>query len=192
MTTASGLNRAQRREQAKAKRKPTHTKRSHHHLRQPGPLNAPGLLLAFGQPECTPAEAAQLLLPKRMAFERIRNGNAVESHTTSDTHELAELANLLMLLSERVTDATARQHIEQGAWHAQHACLRAIARTEAAGRFVLDGPGITAIAEALDLYEELLPLIKPAHLAQALADMLKRAQQGHIYNPAQAITGTKK
>lgn len=192
MTASAPLNRAQRREQAKATRKPGRSGCSPHRLRQHSPLNTPSLLLAFGQPECTPAEAAELLLPKRMAFERIRSGNAVESKAASDTHELAELSNLLMLLSERVPDANVRQHIEQGAWHAQHACLRAIARAEVAGRFVLDGPGITAFAEALDLYEELLPLIKPAHLAQAYGDMLKRARQGHVYNPAHNHHGAKK
>lgn len=133
----------------------------------------PTLLLAYGQPDCTPEEVAAMMQQKRMAFERIRSG----STSDGDKHELAELANLLVILSENVPDLEVRALIESVGKEAQHAVLRALDRE----KYGFDGDGAAAMLEALDMFEQILPLCKPAHLVAALGTMLQRGQSGQFF-----------
>lgn len=180
------MNRATRRAQRKPHKPARHSQFVH----------LPSLLLAYGQPDFTPAEATAQALPKRLAFERICHGVAAEpapgQRGQSDSHEMAELSNMLVMLSEHVTTPQAREHVEGAGKAAQDAVLHAQAQQHQGRVFAFDPAGTEAIAHALDVYEELLPLIKPAHLAQALATMLKRQAQGQVFTVQHSKIDSKK
>jgi hypothetical protein len=177
------MNRAERRAQARRHDNASATARKHaaprriaHYINQPSLL-----LLAYGQPDFTPAEVVALVTAKRLAFERIRSGAAVDVPGHADADAMAELVNILIVLSERITDASARCEVEAVGHAAAVAVMAAKARAAAGQSFGFDGLGIHAIVDALDMFEQLLPLSKPAHLAQAMATMLQRMTSGHVY-----------
>lgn len=119
--------------------------------------------------EFSSEEQMRFTLPLRVAFERLKTG----AGTDADFHDLACAVNILIVCSERISAA-----VEQAANEAADALMRSLARDQRHGHHGLDGPGILALAQALDLYEQLTSLVTKQQFRTAVQEAIRRMDAG--------------
>lgn len=122
----------------------------------------------------------RLQLSYRMAFERMRAGTADGDHAAT----LGTVANIALVLAERTGNAEVGVALVQ---QAQDALMRAAARRQRlqADRYVLDGPGLLAVAKLLDLHDTQLEHHTARQFKQAIEEAARRARAGDVLEVAQ-------
>lgn len=125
----------------------------------------PGAFNPDGGQTLTAAEGAALRV--RAAFDVIRNGQARKDDT--EPHDLlAHAVGVARLRAEEIAGPSPAQNpmlpiLDDAA----AALLRMAARWRRAGAWGLDGPGLVAVGDALQVYEEILMNSSPAQMAAA-------------------------
>ena len=114
-------------------------------------------------------EAAEVATPTRIAFERLRTG----AGTQDDFDHLATSANVCMIRAESI-----HQDCVQVAKAMQQALVDCKTRYVRIARFGFTGPELAAIAEGLDLYDQIVALSTPEQLTTAVRKQDARIAQG--------------
>jgi hypothetical protein len=117
----------------------------------------------------TQDEQAALVVPARLAFERIKSGAGQED----DFHCLAAACNVSLVSAEKISPL-----VESACLMARDALLRCKERYTKTQRWGFDGPALGEIAEMLDVYEQLVGLLKPRQLQDAMTEVLRRSKNG--------------
>ena len=117
----------------------------------------------------TPDEQAAIVVPCRLAFEKIRQGLGVED----DFHCLAAACNVSLISAEKISPL-----VESVCLVARDAMLRTLARYKETGKLGFDGPALTSVPDMLEVYEQLVGLLKPHQLREAMSEALHRARVG--------------
>ncbi len=117
--------------------------------------------------QATSQQATGLMLELYEHFDALKSGDALPDHF----HQLACSLNTAMVLAERigqqlvdVMDAAHAAMIECAEFHQRH------------GRFGFTGPGMQAVAEALDVYGQIVSLSTPRQVMAAVAEGHRRVQ----------------
>lgn len=119
----------------------------------------------------TPPERDQLTLPVRSAYESLRTGAA----TQNDADLLAVAVNVCLVLSEDIDPLCVL-----AAQRAQDALMRSKARHMHTGRHGLDGEGLQAMSDCIDLHEQLLELCTPQQFTNAYNEIRERMERGEV------------
>lgn len=121
----------------------------------------------------------RLQLSYRMAFERMRAGTADGDHAAT----LGTVANIALVLAERTGNPEVGVELVKDA---QDALLRAAERKQRAhgdspaGRYVLDGPGLQAVAKLLDLHDAQLEHHTARQFRDAIEEAARRVRAGDV------------
>lgn len=160
----SGMNRAERRAQAKsARRQPTSrprarfksTAEAYKHMLKPMQLLS----------DCRPYEADEILgdlINIEESYGRIKTGHG----TQKDADRISIAINLTKLRAMDIDHGLADM-VEAG----QDAMRRCLARYEEHQRLILDGPGMQDVRQALDIHEEVLRHSTPKQMMDAMDTM---------------------
>ncbi len=121
----------------------------------------------------------RLQLSYRMAFERMRAGTADGDHAA----KLGTVANIALVLAERTGNADIGVQIVQAA---QDALMRSAARKERlqTKRYVLDGPGLQAVSELLNLHDTQLEHHTARQFKLAIEEAARRVRAGDVLEVA--------
>lgn len=119
--------------------------------------------------EFTVLERGQVVTPVRMAYEKFRMGTAEET----DFHTLAAACNVSLISAEKISPL-----VESVCLVASDALLRCKERHARTGRWGFDGPALSAIADMIDIFEQLVELHKPVQLQNAMTEALRRTRTG--------------
>ena len=121
-------------------------------------------------------DRSRLQLSYRMAFERMRAGTADGDHAAT----LGTVANIALVLAERTGNAEVGVQIVQ---RAQDALMRAAMRRQRAQSeaWLLDGPGMGAVAALLDLHDAQLAHHTARQFRDAIREAERRVRAGHVF-----------
>ncbi len=119
------------------------------------------------------SQQTDLVLAVRAAAGGMRAGVGVEHHV----HALASAVNLALILCER---GVGREY-QQTVIDAQLALIRSIERGRRSARWGFDGPAIAQIEAALEVYEAQLAVVAAVELRDAVREVTKRVNQGHVF-----------
>jgi hypothetical protein len=126
-----------------------------------------------GSTVIAPDLADAVMLRAHAAFDELRNARAKEELTAhSLMHILADTINTAMVRAEAINPA-----IESMLNLAVEAMQRADDRQATCGHYGFDGPGLQAIREALDIYEEILRHSSEKQMIDAEAEGRRRAMR---------------
>ncbi len=117
-------------------------------------------------------------LALRTLLEALRLGKADE-HAF---HNLAAAVNVSLVLCERGIGEEYLDLVKR----AQDALLRLYQRGRQSGRWVMDGPGLNDLREAIDLHEQHLALVSRAEAANAMREVMRRINRGDVFEGAKA------
>jgi hypothetical protein len=117
----------------------------------------------------TTEEKGQIVDPCRKAFDRIRSGDG----KTNDFIILSDASNVSLVRAEKINPL-----VESVCLVARDALLRCKSRFYKTGRWGFDGPAISAIADMLDVYEQMVDLLKPHQIQDDLAEAMRRERDG--------------
>ena len=154
------MNRAQKRAARRAK--PTDRNKS---VRTHAAMYS---VMARTQPY-TESEQALLQTPVYMALGAMKGGVA----TAEDMGTLCIVCNACMILGEKIGEECVTL-----AKTAMHALARAEQRLLDHGHYGLDGEGLQAIEDCIDLHDQLLTLVTPLQMTRAYDEMRKRIARG--------------
>lgn len=115
-------------------------------------------------------------LALRTMLEALRLGKADE-HAF---HNLAAAVNVSLVLCERGVGEDYLPLVKR----AQDALLRLFERGRKSRRWVMDGPGLNDLREAIDLHEQQLALVPRAEAANAMREVMRRIRQGNVFEGA--------
>lgn len=118
----------------------------------------------------TTEEQGQMVAPVRLAFEHIKLGDGQDD----DFHCLAAACNVSLVSAEAISPL-----VESVCLVARDALLRCKERYAKTQRWGFDGPAIGSIADMLGIYEQLIELLKPRQLQDAMTEALRRARTGN-------------
>jgi hypothetical protein len=120
--------------------------------------------LAANSDQC-PAHATEVVVLVRTAFEVLKSGHG----EPADFDRLASAFNVGLVRSELI-DPLAEQTMQAGI-----EALRERDRIQQKhGRYGFTGPGLVAVADAIELYEGILRLSKPIQMQRALEEAARR------------------
>lgn len=117
----------------------------------------------------TVLEQGQIITPVRLGLERFKLGEA----ENGDFHTLAAACNVSLVLSEKISPL-----VESVCLVSRDALLRCKERHARTGRWGFDGPALSAIADMIDIFEQLVELHKPVQLQNAMTEALRRTRTG--------------
>ena len=117
----------------------------------------------------TESEQAQLQIPVYAAIGAMKGGTA----TPDDMGTLCIVCNACMILGEKIGEECVTL-----AKTAMHALARAEQRLLDHGHYGLDGEGLQAIEDCIDLHDQLLSLVTPQQMTRAYDEMRKRIARG--------------
>ena len=121
----------------------------------------------------TPDLADAVMLRAHAAFDELRNARPKDDLTAhSLMHILADTINTALVRAEAINPA-----IEPLLNLAVEAMQRADDRQATCGRYGFDGPGLQAIRDALDIYEEILRNSSEKQMIDAEAEGHRRAMR---------------
>lgn len=124
----------------------------------------------------TPEEQTQLNLPVMLALDSIAHGRGEEA----DFHTLAAAVNIAMICAEKIDPL-----VEKTCTDARDALMRMHARQIKHGTWGFDGPGYTAVKDAIDVYQQLTSLLTGGQLKDAMQECVRRMQSGDVLEPMQ-------
>lgn len=119
------------------------------------------------------SQQVDLTLGVRAAVLALARGAGASHHL--DT--LASAVNVALVLCER----GAGREFEAGIIAAQAALVRTIERGRLTGRWGFDAPALAAVERALDLYEAQLAVVPCIEARDAVREVTRRVQQGHVF-----------
>lgn len=122
-------------------------------------------------------EQLALALPPRVAFESLRDGRGSDG----DFDTVAAVVNVALVRCEEI----GQEGVEL-CQNAQVCLLEAKARHERTGRWGFDYQGLQCIPAAIDLHEQLLELSTPKQMMNAMREVVKRMNAGHVHEVAHA------
>lgn len=117
----------------------------------------------------------RLQLAYRMAFERMRVGTADGDHAAT----LGTVSNIALVLAERTGNAQVGVQLIQAA---QDALMRAASRKERlqVDHYTLDGPGLLAVEQMLDLHDVQLEHHTARQFKGAIEEAARRVRAGEV------------
>ena len=115
-----------------------------------------------------PSQATGLMLELHQCFGALKNGSDDEELF----NRLGSSLNTALVLAERIDDKVVAVILE-----AHEAMGRCWDRFEAHGRFGFDGPGISAMVDALDVYDQIVRLTTPKQILGASAEAFRRMKK---------------
>ena len=115
-----------------------------------------------------PSQADGLMLELHQCFDALKHGS------TDDElfNRLGSSLNTALILAERID-----QQVVDVVLEAHQAMYRCRDRFDKHGRFGFDGPGIAAMVDALDVYEQIVRLITPKQILDASAEAYRRMKK---------------
>ena len=119
----------------------------------------------------TQEEQHRLTNPVRLAFEKMRTGVATEP----DFHVLAASINVTMILAEQVDPLA-----EQSAVAARDGMFRAWHRYQRMGVLGFDGLALQDLPVAIDLHDQLMALLTPLQVSEAVREIQQRIEDGEV------------
>lgn len=119
----------------------------------------------------TPEEQLRLTNPVRIAFEKLRTGVATEP----DFHLLAASINVTMILAEKIDPLA-----EQSAVAARDGMVRTWQRFQRMGVLGFDGLALQDLPVAIDLHDQLMALLTPLQVSEAVREVDARMQAGEV------------
>ena len=117
----------------------------------------------------TVSEQAQLQIPVYAALGAMKSGAA----TSDDMGTLCIVCNACMILGEKISEECVAL-----AKTAMHALARSEQRLLDTGHYGLDGEGLRAITDCIDLHDQLLSLVTPQQMTKAYDEMRRRIAAG--------------
>ena len=120
----------------------------------------------------TEDEQARLTTPARLSFEKLRTGVAEEG----DFHVLAACVNVTMILSEKIDPLAERVAVD-----ARDGMLRMWQRFQRTGQLGFDGPALQDLPPALDLHDQLMGLLTPLQVSEAVQEIQQRIEDGEVF-----------
>ena len=132
-------------------------------------INPLAALITLQQNQQTkPSQADGLMLELHQCFDALKNGS------TDDElfNRLGSSLNTALILAERID-----QQVVDVVLEAHQAMYRCRARFDKHGRFGFDGPGIAAMVDALDVYDQMVRLSTPKQILDASSEAFKRMKK---------------
>jgi len=117
----------------------------------------------------------RIMVEIRLAFEKLKVGTG----TDNDFDKVAAAVNVGMIRAEQI-DPAAEETMLRGV-QALASCDAIKAKHK---RYGFTGPDLISMADALDLYEQILQLSTPRKMMDAVAEMAKRIRKGHVMKAA--------
>ncbi len=117
-----------------------------------------------------------MMVALRMRFERLQRGDGDDS----DFATLSDMVNIGLVRSEVLGDARtndAAVGVFKAAGEALLECARIRDRHE---KYGFAGPGIVAMKDALETYEQILTLSTPLQMRKAAKEADARLHAGHV------------
>ena len=111
------------------------------------------------------------------AFDAVKRGAA----TDHDIDTLASAVNVSLILCERTPGS---EDAIDAVKSAQDALMRAKGRHDRHGRYGLDGAGMQALADALDIHDQQMRLHTAGEMESALVEAIKRMRAGDVLEVA--------
>lgn len=130
--------------------------------------------------QLTPAaDVTRIMVSVRMSYERLKQGDA----PASDFERLAAVLNVGLIRAESIAP-----EVVDAMKEAIEALLHCHGLHERHGRWGFTGPGIQAMNEALELYEQILAKSSPNQMEAAVRESYRRmvAGQFHAVNESAA------
>ena len=112
-----------------------------------------------------PSQADGLMLELHQCFDALKNGSTDEELF----NRLGSSLNTALILAERID-----QQVVDVVLDAHQAMYRCRERFDKHGRFGFDGPGISAMVDALDVYDQIVRLTTPKQILGASAEAFRR------------------
>lgn len=112
------------------------------------------------------------------AVESLRTGQGREQ----DFHTLAAAVNVSLILCERAVGSEYLGIVKT----AQDALLRVWQRGKTTGRWAFDGPGYTAITDAVTLHEQQISNVSRRACREAMMECTRRVMRGEVLNVCNA------
>ncbi len=119
------------------------------------------------------SKKTDLGLAYRLAFDALIKGKG----TDEDANTLAVTLNITLVLCEMGFGG----ELEGVVIEAQTGLAKCIKRGETKNKWLLDGPGITAIREALALHDEQLNHAAQIEISAAMAEVHRRLKAGKVF-----------
>lgn len=119
----------------------------------------------------TKDEQAKLTNPARLAYEKLRTGVGLEG----DFHVLAACVNVTMILAEKIDPLAERIAVD-----ARDSMNRTWHRLQRTGALGFDGPALQDLPPALDLHDQLMALLTPLQVSEAVAVINQRIADGEV------------
>ena len=115
-----------------------------------------------------PSQATGLMLELHQCFDALKNGSDDEELF----NRLGSSLNTALVLAERIDDEVVAVILD-----AHEAMYRCRDRFDKHGRFGFDGPGIAAMVDALDVYDQMVRLGTPKQILDASAEAYRRMKK---------------
>ena len=139
---------------------------------KPRPVDKMSLYRLTGRNSAfTAAEQAKVMVATRKSFQAMIDRTAVRD----DFDQLATAVNVAVVVGERVDERVA-----QACQPALQALMRVLERHNKTGQWGLDGPAKAEIADALDIYEQMMALMTGGQAHNAMVEVMRRMQAGHV------------
>jgi hypothetical protein len=127
--------------------------------------------IANSQP--TPAaDVTRIMVSARMSYERLKQGDA----PASDFERLAAVLNVGLIRGESIG-----AEVVEAMKLAMEAILECHSLHQRHGRWGFTGPGIQAMNEALELYEQILGASSPNQMEAAVKESYRRMVAGQYH-----------
>jgi hypothetical protein len=127
--------------------------------------------IANSQP--TPAaDVTRIMVSVRMSYERLKQGDA----PVSDFERLAAVLNVGLIRGEAIGS-----QVVEAMKLAMEAILECHRLHQRHGRWGFTGPGIQAMNEALEFYEQILRLSSPNQMEAAVKESYRRMVAGQFH-----------
>ena len=114
----------------------------------------------------------------RVSLEALRTGRADESAF----HSITAAVNVSLILCERGHGKEYEPDIKQ----ALESLMRVWQRAQKSARWLFDGPGWQRVNHAIDIHEAQLALISRIEARDAMREVMRRINQGHIFEEQRA------
>lgn len=119
------------------------------------------------------SQQVDLTLGVRAAVLALCSGAGTEHHV----HTLASAINVALVLAER----GAGHEFQDAIIAAQTALVRTIERGRRTRRWGFDGMALTAVHQAVAIYESQLAAVPRVEARTAVREVSRRVQQGHVF-----------
>jgi hypothetical protein len=126
--------------------------------------------IANSQPTA-PAEVARIMLMIRLAYEKLKIGNA----TDFEYDRVGAAVNVGLVRAESIG-----QPLVDAFKAAGEAMLECARRQKASGKYGFSGPNLLSMNAAMDLYEQLLGLSSPNQMHSAQMEAYRRLTAGEV------------